>query len=481
VTPLALWHTAWEVVAVWAYWAGLALGLVMVPVILASRRLPQAKIAWILGVLGFPWFGSLLYAVVGRQRLVRTVLRRRGATVEVLSPLDARHHGSGVVAWRPRKPSASRDMVEGVEHAGAHPPVPGNRLEIHAEGDVGFASASAAVRAARRHVHLCVYIFKDDRTGLATLDLLADAARRGVEVRVLYDAFGTFATKGGFFDPLKAAGARVAPFLPASLFRGALRANLRNHRKLLVVDGDVAFTGGRNVGDEYAREPKWRDLHVRVQGPVVPTLQRVFAEDWHFATGELLEAEGYYGPVAEAGDVPVQVVESGPDQDGPAAEELMFGALASARTCVDVATPYLVPTEAIEQALVSCARRGKRVRILLPDDVDHRVVRWASDAYLPRLLDAGVEVWRRPGMFHAKAVIVDRSWATTGSVNLDARSLRLNFELNLAFPHAPTAERVLAWFEGEMAVSRRIAMADLDGPFSTRLARAGAFLLAPVL
>ena len=162
----------------------------------------------------------------------------------------------------------------------------------------------------------------------------------------------------------------------------------------------------------------------------MPTLQRVFAEDWHFSTGELLDADAYYPVCDPAGSVPIQVIESGPDQDDPHADDLMFSAIASARRSVDIATPYLVPPEPIEQALHSAARRGRRVRILLGEFVDHRVVRWATDAYIPRLLEAGVQVWRHPKMVHAKAVIVDGAWATMGSTNLDARSLRLNFELD---------------------------------------------------
>src|SRR5204862_4284157 len=138
------------------------------------------------------------------------------------------------------------------------------------------------------------------------------------------------------------------------------------------------------------------DLHLRIEGPVVPTLQRVFAEDWHFATGELLEDPSYYPVVPPAGPIPAQVIESGPDQDEPPAEELMFGAVVSARETIDIATPYLVPTEALQQALASAARRGRRVRILLPQAADHPLVRWAGDAYLPLLLGAGVQFWRRP-------------------------------------------------------------------------------------
>jgi cardiolipin synthase len=377
--------------------------------------------------------------------------------------------------------SVARDLVLGTEQVGAHPPVAGNAVRIFAEGESLFESAAEAIRGAKRHVHLLIYIFKSDGTGRRTMELLAETARRGVEVRVLYDGLGSAATKSGFFDPLIEAGGDVASFLPFAPFRNGLRINLRNHRKLLVVDGAVAYTGGRNIGDEYAIDHSWHDLHLRLEGPVVPTLQRVFVEDWHFATEELLDDARYYPAVPASGPVPVQVVDSGPDVDEPHAEELMFGAVVSARESIDVATPYLVPTEALQQALASAARRGRRVRILLPEKVDHPLVRWAGDAYLPALLSAGVQVWRRQGMAHAKAMIVDGTWATVGSINLDMRSLRLNFELNVAFPHPPTAALLRQWFEGELAKSKPVDAKQLDCGFGTRLARSASYLLSPIL
>ena len=480
-TPLLLF-SAWEVVAWWAYWVGLALSLCLVPVVLLSRRVPQAKVAWILALLGFPWFTAVWYAAFGSRRLERKVMRLRGGAARSLEPIDKVHVETGLVSWRRSAGGqAVRDIVESVEHVGAHPPVPGNRFDILSEGPVAFASGQEAIQGAKDHVHLTTYIFKNDPTGRGVRAALEDACRRGVEVRVLYDGLGTLETSSEFFDPVTRAGGKVASFLPFRPFAHGLRVNFRNHRKLLVVDGRVAFTGGMNIGDEYATGRNWRDLHARLEGPVVPTLQRVFAEDWLFATEELLGDERWYRRVPPAGDTDVQVVDSGPDQEDPAAEEMMFGALAAARKCVDIATPYLVPTEPMEHALVSAARRGKRVRILLGDVVDHRVVRWATDAYLPRLMGAGVEIWRHPMMLHSKAVIVDGAWATLGSTNLDMRSLRLNFELNVAFPQVEAAKRLTAWFETELAASRLVQPAELECGTMVKLARQAAYLFAPVL
>ncbi len=478
---LAAFHSVSEHLSLWVFVAGEVLGVLMVPVVLASKRVPQAKTAWILALVGFPWLGTFFYFTIGRRTLHRKVARLRGKRAALFATSDRARRESGVFPPRRGTPGAASEMVLGAEHVGALPPIPGNEFTLLAEGPDAFAAGSDAIRTARHHVHLVTYIFKNDPTGRSTLRLLEQAARRGVEVRVLYDGLGTIWTGAEFFEPIVRAGGEVSSFLPFSPFVSGLRLTLRNHRKLMVVDGHTAFTGGMNIGDEYATGHNWRDVHVRLRGPVVPALQRVFAEDWYFATGRLVDADPYYAVVPRAGDVPVQVVDSGPDQDPPQAEELMFGALASARRSVDIVTPYLVPTEPLEQALRSAARRGRRVRVLLPEFVDHRVVRWATDSYLPSLLDAGVEIWRHPHMTHGKVVIVDGAWVTLGSTNLDMRSLRLNFELNVAIPHVDTAAVLTRYFEGELRASRRLTEEDLRAGFALRMLRQAAHLLSPML
>jgi cardiolipin synthase len=462
VTSLGAWHSFLEDVAVWFYWAGLALGAALVPGILLSRKVAQAKVAWILFVLGFPWVGAFFYGALGRARLARSVVRLRGRRGAALARVDETLRRT-LASGPPISPAdPAEQMVLGARHVGATPAVAGNEFTLLADGPSAFAAGHEAVARAKHHVHLLIYIFKDDRTGKEVLERLTDAVRRGVEVRVLFDGLGTIRTKRSFFAPFRAAGGRVSTFLPFRPIASGLRLNLRNHRKLLLVDGETAFLGGMNVGDEYATGKDWHDLLGRIRGPVVPALQRVFVEDWHFATGELLDRDEYFPRPAPAGDVPVQVVASGPDQEDPQAEERMFSALAAADKSVDILTPYLVPTEPLVQAIVSAARRGRRVRILLPERVDHRVVRWATDAYVPRLIQRGVEVWRH-------------------RTNLDMRSLRLTFELNVAMPHAGTAAVLTRYFEGELAGARRLTAADFETSLPRRLLHAGAHLLGPVL
>jgi cardiolipin synthase len=475
---LALVHSAFDLVATWAYWAGIALAVVLLPFVLFSKRLPQAKIAWILGIFGFPWLGAFLYLTLGRNRLKRKVIVLQRRRVQRFAEVDRMLAQCAATpdAAECRVPVAS--VADEPDGGRAPRPVPGNEFVLLANGRDAFASAREAIEGARHHIHIVVYIFKDDRTGREAIAALVAAAKRGVEVRVLYDGLGSVSTRRRLFTPLEREGGRVSAFLP---MRTLLRVNLRNHRKLLVVDGVTAFTGGMNVGDEYATDGDWHDVHGRVRGPVVPALQRLFAEDWYFATEELIDAAVYYPATSPLGDVPVQILASGPDQEEPLAEEEMFALLASARKSIDVMTPYLVPTEPIEAALKAAARRGRRVRVVLGEKIDHRIVRWATDAHIPALLAAGVEVWRHPAMIHGKVVVVDDRVVSYGSTNLDARSLRLNFELNLTMPHAPTAERFLAHFDAELAASRRVVPEDLVCGAGTRFMRSAAYLVSPLL
>jgi cardiolipin synthase len=472
-------HSAWDWVSKWAYWAGIGVAFLMLPFVLFSKRPPQAKVAWILGIFGFPWIGALLYVTLGRNRLKRKVIVLQRRRVQRFADVER------LIQRCAAAPDAAECVVPVAQVAEeddgrgrAPPPVPGNEFTLLANGREAFDSAREAIDAARHHVHVVVYIFKDDPTGERAIQGLVAAAKRGVEVRVLFDGLGSVSTSRSAFAPLEAAGGRVAAFLPLNTL---LRVNLRNHRKLLVIDGTTAFTGGMNVGDEYANDSDWHDVHGRVRGPVVPSLQRVFAEDWYFATEELIDAAPYYPATPPVGDVPVQVLASGPDQEEPIAEEEMFALLARARKSVDVMTPYLVPTEPIEAALKSAARRGRRVRVLLGEKIDHRLVRWAGDSYVPGLLAAGVEVWRHPAMIHGKVVVVDDRIVSYGSTNLDARSLRLNFELNLTIPHGPTAERFVAHVNSEIAASKRVGPEDLLCRFPTRFMRSAAHLVSPLL
>jgi cardiolipin synthase len=355
-------------------------------------------------------------------------------------------------------------------------------------GDETFAAVEEAIRGARHHVHLESYIFEPDLVGTHLRDVLVERALAGVEVRVLCDAVGSRHLGRRFLSPLRAAGARFAWFGPVSLARLRLRLfNFRTHRKIVVVDGAVGFTGGVNVHDEESAAARgaraWRDTHVRIEGAVVRWLQLVFLENWSYATGQGPTGPAYFPEVPDEGAHPVQILASGPDEPWRAIHKLYFAAIAMARERVLVATPYLVPDEAMLTALTTAALRGVDVQILVPRRSDSRTATAAGRSYFEELLVAGVRVFEyTPGMMHAKTLVVDGFFAAVGTANMDSRSFRLNYEVTSVCYDAAGATALAEVFAGHLHKAREVDRGALaNDKLYHRLAQAGARLFAPLL
>lgn len=455
--------------------------------LLLQRKAPVSTMAWLQALLFFPFVGAALYLTLGSGSIQRKRYRRRRRRLGALEPRTA---GAARHRMPPLAAPAEGRHAEAVALATAtarRPPSLGNEVRIFDNVSRLYDELEAAVAGARRHVHFEYYLVQPDATGRRFLDALTACARRGVEVRLLLDAVGSRALTDAHLRPLVRAGGRVAWFLP---FRGLTRLNalhLRNHRKVAVIDGATAFTGGTNLGDEYrgrfARRAHWRDLHLRVDGPAVSDLQEVFAEDWWFAAEEKLTRDDYFPPLPPAGDAVVHVVASGPDDPAAAIHATLFHAIATARHRVWIATPYFVPDEPMAAALETAARRGVDVRLLIPEVSDHPLVDRAGESFLPVLLEAGGRVYRyEAGMLHSKLVAIDGRWGTLGSANMDIRSFRLNFEVNLILLSETITGRIEAIFRRYLGQSRPVRRAEVEAvPLPRRLAVAACRLLAPVL
>ena len=303
-------------------------------------------------------------------------------------------------------------------------------------------------------------MIRNDATGEWFKERLIAAAKRGVEVRLLCDAYGCFAVHASYYRALKKAGVRVWTFLP---MRSLLLqpVNLRNHRKIVVVDGTVGFTGGLNIGDEYRGQMKgvgeWRDIHVRIEGGAVRDLQRVFFQDWVFATGEKMTVGAYFPramPDTGRGGATIAIVPSGPDTRNEAIQRIFFGAIAGAEKRVWMTTPYFVPDQAIVVAMELAAMRGVDVKLVLPSHSNHAVTFHAGRSFYEPLLEAGVELYEYlPGMVHAKTMVVDGAVSLVGSANMDLRSFRLNFEIHALLHDADLARQLAEAFERDVAGS----------------------------
>ncbi len=464
--------------------------LALVPLVLVRRKEPSSTIAWILTLVFLPALGALLFLLFGRDRVRLPARRKREldalVRAQVAASLERPADGDGDAGLALASP-LERALFRIGERLSRLRATGGNKVDVLTEGDATYEAIGRAIDAARHHVHAQYYLIRNDDTGRWFRDRLVAAAQRGVVVRLLMDGFGCFPLGASWQRPLRRAGARVAEFLP---MRSVLLqpVNLRNHRKIVVIDGETAFTGGYNVGDEYRGAMpglgEWHDVHLRIEGPAAAELQRVFFQDWAFATGEPIDPHAYFPrATAPRGEAIVAIVPSGPDTRTEAIHRLFFGAIVGAEREVLVSTPYFVPSESLLVAMELAAMRGVDLKLVLPGRSNHRVTWHAGRSFYSQLLDAGVDIREyQPGIVHAKTLVVDSQVALVGSANMDMRSFRLNFEVHALVHDATTAVRLREAFLAYTTQSRRVDPEQwrARGP-SLRVKEGAARLVSPLL
>lgn len=477
---------AW-LVAVAVNYAAVALVIVH---ILRRQKEPESMLAWIYAIILLPYVGWVAYLLVGETRLRRRARRRRKRMAHLISRLRPQAERRAQRDQRDADERLPADLTT-VERMTRRllgvPATSGNEVRIYQEANATYYALEEAIRDARRHVHLEYYIWQPDATGRHFRDLLIERARAGVECRLLLDSVGCWRVGRAFLRPLEEAGVRVAFFLHVNPLRKRWSINLRNHRKIVVVDGRIAFTGSQNVGDEYLGRLKrlspWRDTHLRISGPAVLFLQQTFVEDWYFTTREDLSHDSYFPEPQRPGQSVVQTVATGPDQDVRVLEQIVFAAVATARHSIRVVMAYFVPGREIRMALKHASYRGVRVQLVLPTRHDHPVVLWAGRSFYGELLQAGVEIYEYDeGVLHSKIITVDDRWCMVGSANMDVRSFRLNFESTVIIYDPRVAAELSNSIEADIGRSRRIAQADAwNRRLSEQLLAGGARILSPLL
>lgn len=453
------------------------------------KRDTRAAIGWAALAWLVPFFGPLLYALLGLNRIRRkaVALRRPGDVFSerrgpkaVGSPLSAGGYAGPEV-------QALADLATLVRRVTTRQLLPGNRIVPLVDGDQAYPAMLDAIGAAERTIGLCSYIFDYDRWGERFVDALVAAHDRGVEVRVLLDAVGARYSARATDRVLRRHGVRAARFIPVLIPRLAPYANLRNHRKILVVDGRVGFAGGMNIrqGHVVGENPPdpIRDVHFQLEGPVVAQLQEIFVEDWAFATNETLDGPEWFPPLPHAGDILARGIADGPDADFEKLRWALLGALGCARSTVRVVTPYFLPDATLVSALDIAALRGIDVRIVIPEQPNIPIVRWAMWPELAMLLERGCRIFLSPPPFdHAKLMVVDDYWTLLGSANWDPRSLRLNFELGVECYDTRFARRVGDLIDERMNRAREIHLEDVEErPLHVRLRDGVARLFSPYL
>ncbi|RMH26562.1 MAG: cardiolipin synthase [Planctomycetota bacterium] len=459
--------------------------IAMTPVVV-RRRPPTNALAWLAIVYFLPWAGLVAYALVGERRLGRLRLRRRREAAHACRARGLSRAAQQYVI-RPAVAPEQDDLVMLTERLSGLPVQGGNAVGYEADTDRAVDKLITDLDAAADHAHLLFYIMRADGTGRRVADALTRAAQRGVRVRVLLDAVGAEPALRVLAPTLRRAGVEVAAALPAGVLRQWFRRlDLRNHRKLAVIDGRVAHTGSQNLVDaDYGgrRAGPWRDLMVRIEGPAVATLQAVFLEDWFAETGRLPDEPGLFPRPEARGPTAVQPVPSGPDDPRDTFRSVVIASLYEAQRRVIITTPYFVPDDGVVQAMRLNALRGVRIDLVVPRRCDHVLAGAAAAARYGDLLDAGVTVHQHgAGLLHAKTMSVDDAFALVGSGNLDSRSFFLNFELSLILYGAEATGRLRAAQEAYIAESAALSRrAWAQQPAWKQTARSIAALAGPLL
>jgi cardiolipin synthase A/B len=460
--------------------ATLAIGLLLAIAMTVHILLTKREVASAVGWIGLVWFAPILGAISYLLLGVNRVKRR----ARQLRPQDGRPDGQST-DLSSNVGSELDPLAQGIGRITARPLVTGSVAQTYHNGDEAYPAMLAAIAAAKRSVGLSSYIFRDDVWGGRFIDALAEASRRGVVVRVLIDGIGGGWILSRTYRRLRREGVTAARFMHSLLPWRMPFVNLRSHKKLLVIDGTVGFTGGMNIADEnvMATNPKQpvHDLHFRLEGPVVAQLSEAFADDWAFMTGEDLDRAIWLAPIEPRDGPLARAIDSGPDEDLEKIEFAVLEAVSCARSSIAVMTPYFLPDERMITALSLAAMRGVAVDLVIPRQSNHALVDWATRTNIGPLLADGVRIWKSPSPFHhTKLMVVDDAWCLIGSCNWDIRSFRLNFELCTEVYDRDLAKLLTEIMQRARASA--LTQAELNArPLPMRIRDAAARLMLPYL
>ncbi len=450
---------------------------------LMSNRTAQGAVAWIVSLNTFPYVAVPAYWVFGRSKFQGYVIARREKDTALGIALSAKME---TAASHKAYSQSDEGRLQALKRLAKMPYFKGNRLELLIDGDATFGSIFQGIDGAERYLLVQFYIVRNDHLGRELKRRLEQKAREGVHVYFLYDEIGSYRLPRSYTRELTEAGVQVRPFHSTRGPGNRFQLNFRNHRKIVVADGHRGWVGGFNVGDEYmGKDPKvgpWRDTHLLIEGPAVLGLQISFMEDWYWATDGIPELD-WEPRLAQGSDVPILILPSGPADRFDTASLLMQHVIHSAQQRVWIASPYFVPDEGVSAALKLAALRGVDVRILIPEKPDHLLVYFAAYAFIGSMLEAGIEIHRyETGFLHAKTFLVDDAHSGVGTVNLDNRSFRLNFEVIALVEDQAFALEMERMFNEDFAGARKMTLKEiLEKPFWFRAVSRAAYLTAPLL
>ncbi len=457
--------------------------------IIMEKRSPFKTIAWVLVLILLPVIGLAFYMFFGQEHRKQKIFSRRGIkslrAIRRLSTKQLREieHTNLYLSPEVRE---KKNIIRLLLNNSDSLLTTGNHCKILNNGTETFKAIFEAIKNAKRFIHLEYYIIDDDTIGNQLKDLLIKKRMEGIEVRIIIDDVGSWDLKEKFLRPLRRSGIEVYPFMKVRFPRLTSRVNFRNHRKILIVDGKIGFTGGINVADRYIQgKPKigpWRDTHLQITGDAVATMQVVFAADWHFVTRKNLSLEKYFMPLTEEIGTPIQITASGPDSDWESIGQAFFAAIMNAKEYVYLTSPYLMPPQNLVAALKTAALSGIDVRIIIPEKSDAVTPKWCSFSYVEQFLEAGIKIYfYQKGFIHSKTLMIDDIFSTIGTTNLDFRSLETNFEINAFIYEKKFTRLMVKHFTNDLRNSREIKLHEWEKrPWHFKLRESLAHIISPM-
>lgn len=457
-------------------------------VIFLENRHPSQTITWLVVLGSFPLVGFIFYLLFGRNYRKEKMFRKKyfldkqafltvegddDPRSEEKKALMGEHHGQ---------------LFTLAQKLGNSPISFDTATKVLTNGEETFPQIIHELKRARHHIHMEYYIVRNDHIGKEIKDILIEKANQGVKVRFMFDAVGSWQLSKTYINDLKRAGVETVPFGPVKLAFLNNKFNFRNHRKIIVIDGNIGFVGGLNIGDEYLGRDKvigfWRDTHLMLRGEAVRTLQLIFLQDWYYMTNHSFLTAEYLSPQPDQkSHGGVQLIAGGPDNEWSVIKNIFFAMITAAKKSVWIASPYFIPDEDIFSALKIAALSGIDVRLLVPNRPDKRIVFHASRSYFPELLETGVKIYQyERGFMHSKIVIVDGELASIGTSNMDMRSFHLNFEVNAFLYRTTSTQELVREFINDLKYAKQLELKTFEQRhIGFRLLESTARLLSPLL
>ncbi len=470
---------SWEIVLI--VYILLLVWLIFNIIIDYDNRNPVKTISWIFTLVFIPLIGLLAYYMLGRN-----ISKKRSKTKKLRDQFNRQHKRT--FEFDENNPEYShytelQKLIYKLEHV---PVLPGNRIEVYPSGKIKFEHLLKDVDEAKEHIHIFYFTIGDDVIGGKLKDKLIRKAEEGIDIKLIYDGLGCSTTNRKYFRQMKDAGIDVRTFLPLSFPRIIHSINYRNHRKIVIIDGKIAYTGGINVKDEYINGlewGKWNDSHFRIEGLGAQALQSVFLADWYYVSGEYLSSDRLYPTLDNVGKSLVQIVNGEPFGLHSNIQEALFVAISRARKCVYIETPYFIPTSNLLSAIQTASMSGIDVRLIIPGRSDSGKVQYAANTYMESLLRNNVKVYQYAvGFTHSKLMVIDDELVIAGSSNLDIRSLELNFETNIFIYDKNVAQTVKEVYFKDLADSKEVNLEQwINRPKRTKFKEACFRLASPLL